>query len=151
MWFKQIHPNLTKGYSQKYICADYVWNQEEKYRILCSEAGTSRNHMWRMLTWPTTYLTWARSVSGSVQHIGLSSGEIGLTFVSSSLQHLSSVEMYTSRVLQHIFRGGICVYQLAYKRVLFTVWLLFKCYLPQHWHHQNDLFIKTGLKWCEPF
>ena len=23
MWLKQIRPNLTKGYSQKYVCADY--------------------------------------------------------------------------------------------------------------------------------
>ena len=37
MWFKQICPNLMKGYSQTYICADYVWNQEEEYRILCFE------------------------------------------------------------------------------------------------------------------
>ena len=32
MRFKQIRPNLTRGYSQTYVCADYVWNKEEKYR-----------------------------------------------------------------------------------------------------------------------
>ena len=36
---KQIRPNLTKDYSQTYICADYVWNKEEKHGILCFEAG----------------------------------------------------------------------------------------------------------------
>ena len=41
-WFKQIHPNLMKGYSQMYICAYYVWKKEEKYRILCFEARSSR-------------------------------------------------------------------------------------------------------------
>ena len=28
MWFKQTRPSLTKGYSQKCICADYVWERE---------------------------------------------------------------------------------------------------------------------------
>ena len=32
-WFKKIRPNLTKGYSQIYICADYVWKKDEKYTI----------------------------------------------------------------------------------------------------------------------
>ena len=31
VWLKQIRPNLSKGYSQTYICADYVWNKEKKY------------------------------------------------------------------------------------------------------------------------
>ena len=31
MRFQQIRPNLTKSYSQTYICADYIWNKEEKY------------------------------------------------------------------------------------------------------------------------
>ena len=39
VWFEQIRPNLTRGNSQTYICTDYVWNKEEKYRMLCFEAG----------------------------------------------------------------------------------------------------------------
>ena len=42
MCFKQIRPNLTKGYSRTHACADYVSNNEEKCRILCSEAGSYR-------------------------------------------------------------------------------------------------------------
>ena len=31
----QTNPSvLTKGYSQTYICADYVWNNEEKYKTM---------------------------------------------------------------------------------------------------------------------
>ena len=44
MRFEQIRPNLTRGYSQTDICADYVWNKEEKYGILWFEAGSSRRN-----------------------------------------------------------------------------------------------------------
>ena len=39
MRFKQIRSNLARGYSQTYICADYVSNKEEKYRSLCLRQG----------------------------------------------------------------------------------------------------------------
>ena len=39
MWFKEICPNLTKGY-KTYICADYV--ETKKYKILCFKAGSFR-------------------------------------------------------------------------------------------------------------
>ena len=44
MWFKQIRPNLTKCYSQAYICSDYVWNKEEKFR-----PGSSRRTLQRSI------------------------------------------------------------------------------------------------------
>ena len=39
MCLKQIRPNLTKGYSQTYICAYYIRTKEEKYMILYFEAA----------------------------------------------------------------------------------------------------------------
>ena len=42
MWFKQIRPNLTKGYSQT-----YVWNNEQKYMCNGAEWWSGVGQKWR--------------------------------------------------------------------------------------------------------
>ena len=68
--------NLTRGYSQTYICADNVWNKEEKYRILYFEAGSSRGTLQRMCdevvsSWILTSRQphWATSGRGCVTNV----------------------------------------------------------------------------------
>ena len=67
-----------KGYSQTYICADYVWNKEEKYKILCFEAGSSRGTLQRkdasfkqVKPWPN----WHVEVIPGVSVVGLVTNE----------------------------------------------------------------------------
>ena len=73
MWFKQIRPNLTRGYTQTYICVDYVRNKEEKYRSLCFEAGSSSEgyaSFKQVKSWP-----WHVAVITEVSVVGLVTSE----------------------------------------------------------------------------